>query len=87
VKIFFTTLSSGMLCTVPSSPLPISLSFSVASPSTVYLRIARLRCSFFNIWIFLWGEVVSLTPNLEGQGVSLSLGHHLRPVQHGWPYQ
>ena len=51
-------------------------------PDCQLLRILRLL-SFRN-QCFLQGQVVSL---LEDQGASLSLGHYLRPVWQGRPYQ
>jgi hypothetical protein len=48
-------------------------------------RLTRL----FVTNVFLQGQVISLpsNPKLEDQSASLSLGHHLRPVRQGRPYQ
>ena len=51
--------------------------------------VARLTVGFHNSSFFSGVGLLAPrpTPSLEDQGISFCLGHHLRPVQQGWPYQ
>ena len=81
-----------------SQHLKISLSTSYFHISWVYLVFFRpssfnlssfFLCSTFVTISFIFSVLLvpCQTPNLDDQGIHFCLGHHLRPVWHGRPYQ
>jgi hypothetical protein len=60
---------------------------SPLSQSSIHY-VPRLIIGFRNNFFYRVRSLASRpTPNLKDQRIPFCQGHHLRPVQQGWPYQ